>query len=121
MPQTTPAPKITRQPLPAAEHVVPRSTGGYGCHEVATITCGAGVGRVWRHLWHDGSGIRLTFDATCDLTGASDVGLGEDPQAIREIASVLWALADELAEAQGIADAKTRHPSGKGRGLRGLK
>src|SRR6478672_10818199 len=27
-------------PLPAAEHIMPRDNGGYGCHEVAKVTLG---------------------------------------------------------------------------------
>ena len=34
------APQITRPPLPAAEHLLPRDNGGYGVHEVAAVTLG---------------------------------------------------------------------------------
>jgi hypothetical protein len=30
-------PQITRPPLPAAEHLIPRTDGGYSCNDVAVI------------------------------------------------------------------------------------
>jgi hypothetical protein len=37
------APQITRPPLPAAEHIIPSDSGGYGVHEVAAVTLGVAV------------------------------------------------------------------------------
>jgi len=105
-------PTITRPPLPAADHLIPRDEGGYGCHEVATIGgCGEFTGRLWRHLHHDADGIRIEFDVTIDgLADASGNGLGSDPQRLRELAAVAHASADELEEAR----ARQRHPAGSG-------
>ena len=109
---TAPTPPITRPPLPAVEHIIPRDNGGYGCHEVATVGgCGEFTGRVWRHLHRDTDGIRIEFDATIDgLVDASSNGLGSDPQRLRELAAVAQATADELGEAR----ARQRHPAGSG-------
>jgi hypothetical protein len=104
-------PQITRPPLPAAEHLLPRDNG-YGIHEVAAVTLGEFTGRVWRHVHRDGDGTRFEFDATIDgLVDASSNGVGDDPQRLRQLASVAWATADELGEAQ----ARQRHPAGSGR------
>ncbi len=100
-------PQITRPPLPAAEHLLPRTDGGYSCHEVAVVTHGEFTGRVWRHIHHDSDGTRFEFDATIDgLVDASSSGVGDNPQRLRELASVAWATADELGEAR----ARQRHP-----------
>ena len=56
-------PQICR-PLPAAEHLLPRTDGGYSCHEVAVVTHGEFTGRGWRHIHHDSDGTRFDFDAT---------------------------------------------------------
>jgi len=57
--------------------------------------------RVWRHLHRDGDGTRFEFDVTIDgLVDASSHGVGEDPQRLRQLASVVWATADELGEAR---------------------
>jgi hypothetical protein len=102
-------PQITRPPLPAAEHLLPRTDGGYSCNEVAKVTLGEFTGRVWRHVHRDGDGARFEFDATIDgLIDASGSGLGDKPQRLRELASVASATADELGEAQ----ARQRHPAG---------
>jgi hypothetical protein len=108
---STSTPIITRPPLPAAEHLIPRDNGGYGCHEVATVGgCGEFTRRVWRHLHRDTDGIRIEFDATIDgLADASSNGLGDDPQRL-QLASVAWALGDVLAEYR----ARERHPAGAG-------
>ncbi len=99
-------------PLPAAEHLLPRTDGGYSCHEVAVVTHGEFTGRVWRHIHHDSDGTRFEFDATIDgLVDASSSGVGDNPQRLRELASVAWATADELGEAR----ARQRHPAGSGR------
>ncbi len=49
-------PQITRPPLPAAEHLLPRTDGGYSCHEVAVrltasspAACGGHPSRQRRH------------------------------------------------------------------------
>ena len=98
---TAPQPTITRPPLPAAEHIIPRDHGGYGCHEVAAVTLGEFTGHVWRNAQPDGDGTRFDFDVTIDgLVDASSGGLGDDPQRLRELASVAWATADELGEAR---------------------
>ena len=105
-------PQSTRPPLPAAEHLLPRTDGGYSCHEVAVVTHGEFTGRVWRHIHHDSDGTRFEFDATIDgLVDASSSGVGDNPQRLRELASVAWATADELGEAR----ARQRHPAGSGR------
>jgi hypothetical protein len=52
-------PQITRPPLPAAEHLLPRTDGGYSCNEVAKVTLGEFTGRVWRHVHRDGDGARF--------------------------------------------------------------
>ena len=113
---TAPTPTITRPPLPAAEHIIPRENGGYGCHEVATVGgCGEFTGHVWRNAQPDGDGTRFDFDVTIDAIGAAaSDGLGSDPQRLRELASVAWALADVLAAEQE----RQRHPVGKGRAIR---
>jgi hypothetical protein len=41
-------------------------------------------------------------------------GLGDSPERLRRLASLLWSVVDELAELQGIADAMHRHPAGRG-------
>jgi len=98
-------------PLPVAEHFIP-SDNGYGVHEVAAVTLGEFTGRVWRHVHRDGDGTRFEFDATIDgLVDASSSGLGDNPQRLRQLASVAWATADELGEAR----ARQRHPAGRGR------
>ena len=105
-------PQITRPPLPAAEHLLPRTDGGYSCHDVAVVTHDEFTGRVWRHIHHDSDGTRFDFDATIDgLVDASSHGVGDDPQRLRQLASVAWATADELGEAR----ARQRHPAGSGR------
>jgi len=79
--------QITRPPLPAAEHLLPRTDGGYTCHEVAAVTPGEFTGRVWRHIHHDSDGTRFKFDATIDsLVDASSSGVGDNPQRLRELA-----------------------------------
>ena len=104
-------PQITRPPLPAAEHLLPRTDGGYSCHEVAVVTHGEFTGRVLRHIHHDSDGTRFEFDATIDgVVDASSSGVGDNPQRLRELASVAWATADELGEAR----ARQRHPAGSG-------
>jgi hypothetical protein len=109
---SAPTPTIVRPPLPAAEHLLPRDNGGYGCHEVTRVTLGEFTGRVWRHVHRDGDGTRFEFDATIDgLVDASSHGVGDDPQRLRQLASVAWATADELGEAR----APQRHPAGSGR------
>ena len=98
---TSITPQVTRPPLPAAEHIMPRDNGGYGCHEVAKVTLGEFTGGVWRHLHRDRDGTWFKFDATIDgLVSASSDGLGDDPQRLRELASVAWATADELGKAR---------------------
>ena len=97
-------------PLPVAEHLIPRDNG-YGVHEVAAVTLGEFTGRVWRHVHRDGDGTRFEFDATIDgLVDASSSGLGDNPQRLRQLASVAWATADELGEAR----TRQRHPAGRG-------
>jgi hypothetical protein len=96
-------PTISRPPLPAAEHIMPRDNGGYGAHEVAAVTLGGFTGRVWRHVHRDGDGARFEFDATIDgLVDASSSGLSDNPQRLRELASVALATADELGEARAL-------------------
>ena len=57
---TAPTPTITRPPLPADDHLLPRDNDGYGVHEVATIGgCGEFTGQVWQHLTRNTDGIRL--------------------------------------------------------------
>ena len=51
-------PQVTHPPLPVAEHLIPRDNG-YGVHEVAAVTLGGFVGRVWRHVHRDGDGTRF--------------------------------------------------------------
>jgi len=93
-----------------AEHLIPRDNG-YGVHEVAAVTLGEFTGHVWRHVHRDGDGTRFEFDATIDgLVDASSSGLGDNPQRLRQLASVAWATADELGEAR----ARQRHPAGRG-------
>ena len=71
------------------------------------MTHGEFTGRVWRHIHHDSDGTRFEFDATIDgLVDASSSGVGDNPQRLRELASVAWATADELGEAR----ARQRHP-----------
>ena len=78
----------------------------------ADVTLGEFTGRVWRHVHRDGDGTRFEFDATIDgLVDASSSGLGDNPQRLRQLASVAWATADELGEAR----ARQRHPAGRGR------
>ena len=58
-------------------------------------------------IHHDSDGTRFEFDATIDgLVDASSSGVGDNPQRLRELASVAWATADELGEAR----ARQRHP-----------
>jgi hypothetical protein len=103
-------PQVTHPPLPAAEHILPRENG-YGVHEVAAVTLGEFTGRVWRHVHRDRDGTRFEFDATIDgLVDASSRGLGDNPQRLRDLASVALATADELGEAR----ARQRHPAGSG-------
>ena len=103
-------PQVTHPPLPVAEHLIPRDNG-YGVQEVAAVTLGEFTGRVWRHVHRDGDGTRFEFDATIDrLVDASSSGLGDNPQRLRQLASVAWATADELGEAR----ARQRHPAGRG-------
>jgi hypothetical protein len=72
-------------------------------------TLGEFTGRVWRHVHRDGDGTRFEFDATIDgLVDASSSGVGDNPQRLRELASVAWATADELGEARP----GQRHPAG---------
>lgn len=108
---TAPRPTIVRPQLPDAQQLVLRDNGGYGCHEVASSAYGEFTGRVWRHAHRDGDGTRFEFDATLDgLVDASSNGLGDNPQRLRQLASVAWASADELGE----AGARQRHPAGRG-------
>jgi hypothetical protein len=52
----------------------------------------------------------LEFDATIDdLVDASSSGLGDNPQRLRELASVAFATAE-----LGVARARQRHPAGTG-------
>ena len=75
------------------------------------MTHGEFTGRVWRDIHHDSDGTRFEFDATIDgLVDASSHGVGDDPQRLRQLASVAWATADELGEAR----ARQRHPAGSG-------
>ena len=79
-------PQMTSPPLPAAEHLLPRTDGDYSCHEVAVVTHGEFTGRVWRHIHHDSDGTRFEFDATIDgLVDASSSGVGDNPQRLREL------------------------------------
>jgi hypothetical protein len=104
-------PQITRPPLPAAEHLLPRTDGGYSCNEVAKVTFGDFTGHVWRNAHLDGDETRFEFDVTIDgRADASGNGLGSDPQRLRELAAVAQATADELEEAR----ARQRHPAGSG-------
>ena len=76
------------------------------------VTHGEFICRVWPHIRHDSDGIRFEFDATIDgLVDASSSGVGDNPQRLRELASVAWATADEFGEAR----ARQRHPAGSGR------
>ena len=102
--------QITRPPLPAAEHLLPRTDGGYSCHEVAAVTHGESTGRVWRHIHHDSDGTRFEFDATIDgLVDASASATTHN--GFVSWPGVAWATADELGEAR----ARQRHPAGSGR------
>jgi hypothetical protein len=78
-------PLISRPPLPAAERLLPRTDGGYSCHEVAIVTHGEFTGRVLRHIHHDSDGTGFDFDATIDgLVDASSHGVGDHPQRLRQ-------------------------------------
>ena len=104
-------PQVTRPPLPAAEHILPRDNGGYGVHEVAAVTLGEFTGRVWRHVHRDRDGTvsNLTPRSTAWLTRQA-ADSASDPQRLRELAAVASATADELGEAR----ARQRHPAGSG-------
>jgi hypothetical protein len=114
-PETT-APQITRPSLPAAEHLLPRDAGGYGIYPILEVSLGEFVGRVWRHVSRDADASWTEYDCTIDgLSTAGSAGI-EDPQQLRDLASVAGVLADELAALRAPIDAAMdRHPAGNGR------
>ena len=68
---------------------------------------------MWRNVHRDDDGIHIEFDVTIHgIGGASDDGLGSDPQRLRELAAVAQATADELG---GGTSARQRHPAGGNR------
>jgi hypothetical protein len=104
-------PQITRPPLTAAEHLLPRDNG-YGIHEVAAVTLGEFQGprmapRPPRRRRHP---LRIRRHDR-RVGRRQQQRRGRRPQRLRQLASVAWATADELGEAQ----ARQRHPAGSGR------
>ena len=106
-------PQVTHPPLPVAEHLIPRDNG-YGVHEVAAVTLGEFTGRVCATstatATAPGSNSTQRSDGVVD---ASSSGLGDNPQRLRQLASVAWATADELGEARArqrqAAGCEARH------------
>jgi hypothetical protein len=82
-------------------------------HPIVEVGLGEFRGLVWRHMRREHNGaLRFSFDVTVDnFAGATSNGQGDSPE---RLASLLWSVADELAELQGIADAMQRHPAGRG-------
>ena len=117
----TPAPKITpsitTRALPDHADLAP---GGYDLRPIIQVSLGEFAADLWLHRTRqDNGGVLHELDVTLDgATDTGGVGLGDSPERLRRLASVIWAAADELEEQQ----ARLRHPVGKGRGLlRGLK
>lgn len=76
--------------VPAAEHLIPRDDGGYGCHEVVTVSGGEFTRRIWRHIQRDADDTGTEYDITIDgLTAAASDGLGDDPRWLRQLADVV--------------------------------
>jgi hypothetical protein len=76
------------------------------------VSLGEFVGCVWRHVSRDADASWTQYDCTIDvLSTAGSAGI-EDPQQLRDLASV----ADELAALRAPIDAAMdRHPAGNGR------
>jgi hypothetical protein len=89
-----------------------RDAGGYGIYPILEVSLGEFVGRVWRHVSRDADASWTEYDCTIDgLSTAGSAGI-EDPQQLRDLASV----ADELAALRAPIDAAMdRHPAGNGR------
>jgi hypothetical protein len=112
----TPAPKVTVTRA-TPDHAEDLSPSGYDLRPIVQVALGEFKADLWLHRTRqDNGGVLHELDVTIDGIGpAASDGLGDSPERLRRLASVVRAAADELEESQ----ARLRHPAG--RGLRGIK